>query len=129
MAWPDKTQFKAVERLAVPPEVHSAFKKLESANVGYGYAKGLEKRTVANAKVEAATQEAASHFGGDAGKALTHYKRWARWGKAAMSPAGIAEDVAAGTVSNAKQIQFKKDYMDEENPSPKRMTKPGRTKA
>ena len=46
-----------------------------------------------------------------------------------LSPAGLAESVAAGAVSNAKQIQFKKDYMDEENPSPKRMTKPGRTKA
>ena len=129
MAWPEKTQFKAVERLAVPPEVDASFRRVQSAQVGQGYAKGLEKRLSASTKLESSVADAAQHFGGDAEKAMVHYKRWQRWGKTAMSPAGIAEDVAAGIASNVSQINFKKAAMEEEHPSPTRMTKPGRTKA
>jgi hypothetical protein len=50
-------------------------------------------------------------------------------GKSVLSPAGLAENVAAGIASNVSQINFRKAFMDEETPPSKRMTKPGRTKA
>tara|TARA_R110000868_G_scaffold323165_1_gene584119 strand:+ start:955 stop:1203 length:249 start_codon:yes stop_codon:yes gene_type:complete len=45
-------------------------------------------------KLSAAEAEAAAHFGGDVAKMTTHHKRWVRWGKTAMSPAGLAEGIA-----------------------------------
>lgn len=134
MAWPTKTQFQAVERLPVPPEVNAAFKKIESAHVGQGYAKGLENRMKAAAKVESATTEAAAHFGGDVGKTMTHFKRWQRWGKTMMSPAGLVEDFASKVAYDKNQSDFARDAAKDSQAEDafakgKRLTKPRRTTA
>lgn len=127
MAWPKSTQFKAVERLPVPGPVHEAFKKVQSAEVGMGYAggKGMEARVKAAAKHTAAQAEAAAHFGGDVGKTTTHYKRWQRWKGAAMSPAGLAEEVVGRTLQNMgvdKEPMYEK-MRNEKRP---RLTRPVR---
>jgi hypothetical protein len=105
MAWPTKTQFKAVERIPVPEAVRDAFVKLRSANIGAGYARSVRngggftssinseltsKWLKAGTKIEKATEEAAGHFGGDTGKMMTHFDRWTRWKGAAM---GVGEMV------------------------------------
>lgn len=100
--------FQSVPRLPVPPEVDTAFRRLRSANIGEGYANsarrnafnaaesGLDSQAMntaraaserASGRVAQATEEAASHFGGDVGKMMTHFKRWTRWGGKAMGAA------------------------------------------
>ena len=100
--------FEAVERLPVPPEVDAAFRKVSAAQQGSGRAMharfgagygsagrgALDRATKASEKLAAAEAEAAAHFGGDVAKMTVHHKRWVRWGKTAMSPAGLAEGVA-----------------------------------
>jgi len=96
MAWPTKTQFKAVERIPVPEAVRDAFVKLRSANIGAGYARaarngygtsaGLnDKWLKAGTKLDEAMRGAAGHFGGDEKTMMTHFNRWTRWKGAAMN--------------------------------------------
>src|SRR6185436_5079320 len=105
--------FERVERLPVPPEVHDSFKKLESAHVSRGHVSSAAQRARSagrsaadvyrktEEKVTNAETEAAQHFGGDVGRMSTHFKRWQRWGKTMMSPAGLAEDVAGAVARRA----------------------------
>ena len=117
--------FEPVERLPVAEDVHAAFKKLRSAEMGSnlsGYSareRIVTARSRAALRLSQATEEASRHFGGDAGEMMKHFKRWVRWGGSAMSLADMipmpretfeegmknASDIMAGGKQKAERLR------------------------
>lgn len=134
--------FERVERLPVPKEVDAAFRKISAAQQGSGRSShavlryGGDGSKTALGRAEKAAQklaeveaEAATHFGGDVGRMTTHYKRWVRWGKTAMSPAGLAEEVAGRVARDVEKKRFVSEAAKEGKPSGRSSLKRPRTKA
>jgi hypothetical protein len=83
----------------------------------------------AESKVATRAEEAATHFGGDLGRMTTHFKRWQRWGGAAMSPAGLVDEFAGIVAGREQAHKFNEDVAKEDSDEEafKRGKKPTRT--